>query len=174
MAEDAWSVRAVCPNGSELQFNNVLGNTTVSGFLSQIASHPQFAVSAPNIAVEADGRRLAGSDRIPESVTIVVVPNAKLNRGFRALFVTAHALLITVALRIGMGIRIIVYAVAMLGFGIYTLVAAGRRLLLTSPGVRDARFGSVSPFRDLFLAHVSHRAGHPSRRNWHPIFISLF
>jgi hypothetical protein len=41
---------------------------------------------------------VAGSDRIPESVTIVVVPNAKLNRGFPALFVTGHALLITVGL----------------------------------------------------------------------------
>jgi hypothetical protein len=122
MAEDAWSVRAVCPDGSELKFNNVPGDTTVSGFLLQIASLPQFATSAPNLAVEAKGRQLAESDRIHESVTIVVVPGAKPNRGFLALFVTAHALLIIVGLRIGMGIGIIVYAVAMLGFGIYTLV----------------------------------------------------
>jgi hypothetical protein len=123
MAEDARSVPAVCPDGSELEFNNVPGNTTVSGFLSQIASLPQFATSAPNRAVEADGRRLAGSDRIPESVTIVVVPDAKLTRGFLALFPAAHALLIVVGLRTGIGIGIIVYAVAMLDFGIYTMVA---------------------------------------------------
>jgi hypothetical protein len=101
----------------------VPGDTIVSGFLSQIASLPQFAASAPNLAVEADGRRLAGSDRIPKSVTIVVVPGVKLNCGFQALFVAADALLIMVGLQIGMGIGIIVYAVAMLDFDIYTLVA---------------------------------------------------
>jgi hypothetical protein len=123
MAEAAWSVRAVCPDGSELEFNNVPGDATVSGFLSQIASLPQFAASAPNLAVEADGRRLAGSDRIPESVTIVIVPGAKLNRGFPALLVATNALLIMVGLRIGLGIGFIVYAIAMLDFDIYTLVA---------------------------------------------------
>jgi hypothetical protein len=35
----------------------------------------------------------------------------------------AHPLLILAGLRIGMGIGIIVYSVAMLGFGTYTLVA---------------------------------------------------
>jgi hypothetical protein len=122
MAEEARSVRAICPDGSELEFNNVPGDTTVSGFLSQMASLPQFAASAPNLMVEADGHRFAGSDKIPELVTIVVVPGAKLNRGFPALFVASHALLITIRLRIGMDIGIVVYAVAMLGFGIYTLV----------------------------------------------------
>jgi hypothetical protein len=79
--------------------------------------------SAPNLAVETDGGRVASSDRIPESVTIVVVPSTKLNRGFPALFVAVQALLIMVRLRIGTSIGIIVYPVAMLGFGIDTLVA---------------------------------------------------
>jgi hypothetical protein len=154
MADDARSVRAVCPDGTELQFNNVPDDTTVSGFLSQIASHPQFAASAPNLTVEADGRRLAGSDRIPESVTIVVVPNAKLNRGFPALFVIAHAFLIMVRLRIGMGIGIIVYAVTMLGFGIYTLVTRPPPDVVCSSQVPASEMRVLEVFR-LFVIPFS-------------------
>jgi hypothetical protein len=147
MAEDARSVRAVCPDHSELSFNNVSADTTVSGFLSQIASLPQFAASAPNLAVEADGRRLAGSDRISESVTIVVVPGAKPNRGFLTLFVAVHALLIIIGLRIGMGIGIIIYALAMPGFSIYKLVARPPPDVVCSSQVSTSKMRVLEVFR---------------------------
>jgi hypothetical protein len=93
-----------------------------------------------------------------------------------ALLVAAHALLIMVGLRIGMGTGIIVYATAMLDFGIYMLVARPPLDVLCSSQVpaSDMRILEVFRLFVIFLADVSHRAGHPSRGKRHPIFISCF